>query len=120
MFFVVIIAVLAAYYLYAKWKQSYWRRNGVPQLSPHFIYGDLQLSMTNVKNNAELFYDFYQHFRRMGVKYGGVYAFTGAIFTPVDPEIIKLILLKDFDHFTAHFPNFSKKTIFVKGLFHLE
>ncbi|XP_076269064.1 cytochrome P450 6k1-like [Rhynchophorus ferrugineus] len=120
MFFVVIIAVLAAYYLYAKWKQSYWRRNGVPQLNSHFIYGDLQLSMTNVKNNAELFYDFYQHFRRMGVRYGGVYAFTGAIFTPVDPEIIKLILLKDFDHFTAHFPNFSKKTIFVKGLFHLE
>ncbi|XP_030768433.1 cytochrome P450 6k1-like [Sitophilus oryzae] len=113
--FSVLSAVLLGY-AYSKWRYSYWKRKGVPQLDPSLPFGDTNPD----KSLAETYYDFYQQFRMKDEKFGGVYTMLNPVFVPVDPDLVKQIILRDFDHFTAHFPKFNNPTIFMRSLFHLQ
>lgn len=115
----VFVSVLALIYLYSKWQYSYWKRKGVPQLEPEFFYGNTRDMVNGEKSIADTFLDVYKKFRATGAKYGGVYVVFRHSFVPIAPELIKDILQKNFDHFTAHFPKFGQG-VFTKSLFHLE
>lgn len=113
------IGLATLVYLLAKWRYTYWSRKGVTQLEPEFFYGNVRSMVKGEKSIAVTFLEMYEQFKSLGVKYGGIYSLFNYAFVPIDPELIKDIMQKNFEHFTAHFPTFKDPTIMQKGLFHL-
>jgi cytochrome P450 family 6 len=98
---------LGALYVYFKHKFNYWRERGVLQLKPSFPFGNCGDLVLMRKSFGETFADHYKLFA--GNKFGGVYL----VFRPQllirDPDIIKNIIVKDFDHFLDHGFDFDEK-----------
>ncbi|KAJ8967190.1 hypothetical protein NQ314_003019 [Rhamnusium bicolor] len=51
---------------------------------------------------GELFGQFYLQLKEKGIKHGGAYFFWKPLYIPVDPDIIKHILIRDFENFPNH------------------
>ncbi|CAL4106072.1 unnamed protein product [Meganyctiphanes norvegica] len=84
-------------WLYNKWRHNYWARRGVPSAPATPLFGHMHKLMENVHFYNDEVYN----------KYGGsVFSGRYEMFIPVlvvgDPELIKHITIKDFDHFTDH------------------
>ncbi|KAJ8941633.1 hypothetical protein NQ318_010659 [Aromia moschata] len=99
----ILIGILLAAYLYMKKvRYNYWKRRGLPYVEPEFFYGNMKRSIKGEVHMAEDFGKCYREFKRRGLKHGGMYFFFNPVYLPVDPELIKNILHKDFDHFVNH------------------
>ncbi|CAG9764664.1 unnamed protein product [Ceutorhynchus assimilis] len=114
--------VIIFLHLYSKWKLTYWKKRGVPQLKPIFFYGDGKDVVKGNKSLAQFTLERYKEFRAMGVPYGGTYITLRKVFVPIAPEFIKDIMQKNFECFTAHFPKneLTNNKIFNKNLFNIE
>jgi cytochrome P450 family 6 len=88
---------LTAIYVYFRVSFSYWKRRGVPTLKPIPPFGDLGDAIFTGKNFQQLVNEFYEDFD--GHKFGGIYSFAAPLLLLRDPEIIKNVLVKDFDEF---------------------
>ncbi|XP_072392645.1 cytochrome P450 6a2-like [Diabrotica undecimpunctata] len=98
-----------AIYVYQKWHYDYWKRRGVYQVQPHFLYGNLKdFSNGNLCISDQL-KKLYNEFKSKGLRYGGYYAFMKPTFMPIDVNIVKNILQKDFGHFVNRGIYFNKK-----------
>jgi cytochrome P450 family 6 len=76
---------------------SYWKKRGVPTLKPTPPFGDLSDAIFTEKNVQRVVNEFYKDFD--GQKFGGIYSFATPSLLLRDPEIIKNVLVKDFDKF---------------------
>lgn len=83
-----VVTILAVFYLYKKWAWSYWSRRGVETYEPN-----------NFMDIGLQYYESYFHFKKRGLKHGGTYLFFLPHYIPVDLDIIKRILIADFDNF---------------------
>ncbi|XP_050305705.1 cytochrome P450 6A1-like [Anthonomus grandis grandis] len=121
-FLLLLVTVLPTiFYFYLKWHHAYWKRRGVPQLEPEFLYGNTRGMIRGETSAAESFLDFYKQFKAKGCPYGGIYNTYRKVFLPIDPKVIKQIMQKDFEHFNGHFPSrLLKQSILTKNLFDLE
>ncbi|XP_047994460.1 probable cytochrome P450 6a14 [Leguminivora glycinivorella] len=87
-------------YLWFQYKYTYWSRRGVSGPKPTFPFGNIT---DVIKRKSQFFqpyidnYDKYKH-----LPYVGMYSFYRPVLSIHDPDIAKLILIKDFDHFQAH------------------
>ena len=88
---------LTAVYIYFKVSFSYWKKRGVPTLNPTPPFGDLGAAFFKRKNASQLIHESYKAFD--GKNFGGLYSFTVPSLLVRDPEVIKNILVKDFDKF---------------------
>ena len=88
---------LTAIYVYFKVSFSYWKKRGVPTLNPIPPFGDIGGAFFKRKNFSQLLNESYKAFE--GNKFGGLYSFTVPSLLVRDPELIKDILVKDFDKF---------------------
>jgi cytochrome P450 family 6 len=88
---------LTAIYIYFKVSFSYWKKRGVPTLNPIPPFGDIGAAFFKQKNAIQLINESYKAFD--GKKFGGLYTFTVPSLLVRDPEVIKDILVKDFDKF---------------------
>lgn len=96
------IAVLILLYTYNRYSFSYWKRHGIfafPTLP--FVGNAIDLIKQKHFFGTE-FKIIYDSLKAKGLKYGGYYFFIKPIFVPVDLELIRNILIKDFNHFTDH------------------
>lgn len=113
--------VFVALYRYITHKQRHFERLGVPHLKPTFLFGS-QLPVFLRQRS------FIEHMRAMynelpAAKYCGAYNCLGPMIILRDPELIKEITIKHFDHFTDHMsylsdeldPLFSKNLFFLRG-----
>jgi cytochrome P450 family 6 len=89
--------VLAAIYVYYRVSFLYWKKLGVPTLKPTLPFGDLNGSVFTGKRFLDFVNDFYKDFD--GQKFGGLYTFTTPLLLLRDPEVMKTVLVKDFDKF---------------------
>lgn len=96
-----LVIITSLFVLVVKWKQQYWTRKGVPQLNPTLIFGDFGPVFSSSTSYKDFFLDIYKSARSAGHKYVGVYAMAKAQFVPIDIELIKTILSKDFNYFTS-------------------
>ncbi|XP_031353127.1 probable cytochrome P450 6a13 [Photinus pyralis] len=85
--------------IYVKWRYTYWKRRNVPQLSPSLPFGDMENPLARKHGVGELIAVFYRKFKESGEKHAGVYVFASPNYLPIDPELIKNIMRKDFQHF---------------------
>jgi cytochrome P450 family 6 len=88
---------LTAIYVYFKVSFSYWKKRGVPTLNPIPPFGDIGAAFFTRKNVFQIINESYRAFE--GKKVGGLYTFTDPSLLVRDPEVIKDILVKDFDKF---------------------
>ncbi|XP_044255032.1 cytochrome P450 6A1-like [Tribolium madens] len=98
----VFALVLIAVSTYFKWHLSYWNRLGVPSLKPVLFFGDTKNLFLSKCTIGEQFREFYNNFKSKGYKHGGIFFGPKPFYIPIDLEIIKHILQKDFQHFMDH------------------
>ncbi|KAF2887170.1 hypothetical protein ILUMI_19003 [Ignelater luminosus] len=121
MFWFLVVGGLAIliYYVFVN-PFKYWAKRGVPQDTIFKIWLKTVLDIIQYRpatDNLRKLYD-----DLSGKRYGGVYQ----LFTPMlcirDPELIKQITVKDFDHFTDHFNFFptNNEPLWEKNLFSLK
>lgn len=90
------IAAAIAIFTYFKWSFQYWERKGVPFLKPSIPFGNLENFFASKRAPGIVTRDAYNELKKMGVKFGGFYALTRPTLIPVDPEIVRSVLAKDF------------------------
>ncbi|KAF2887153.1 hypothetical protein ILUMI_19020, partial [Ignelater luminosus] len=96
---VLILTVLVGIYFYFRHCFKYWKRKGMPYVEPTFPFGSISNPMFAPKSLGEQFKNFYSTFKGKGHKHLGVYGFAAPMYIPIDIELIKNIMQKDFDHF---------------------
>ncbi|XP_018571707.1 probable cytochrome P450 6a13 [Anoplophora glabripennis] len=99
-FIALVIVILPLTYIYLKKKYyTYWAKRGVPYIDPKFFYGDGMKILKGEISHAEQYLEFYKLFKARGVRHGGIYILFSPVYMPIDPELIRNFLQKDFDHF---------------------
>ncbi len=103
--FVEIILVVAAipvlFYLFMTWKFDYWKRRGVPFIEPRFPAG----SFPKTGKKQPLLTTLLQHSKQMkGQPYYGMFFFRSPILVVQDPDLLRSIMVKDFDSFVDRNP----------------
>ncbi|CAD7083748.1 unnamed protein product [Hermetia illucens] len=99
-FLVLIVGVLIGALVLVLWmeqKFTYWRQLGVPYEEPDFFYGNLK-GVDQYQHDGLLTQKFYEKFKGKG-PFVGVYFFLKPVAIPTDIELVKNILIKDFNFF---------------------
>jgi cytochrome P450 family 6 len=89
--------ILAAIYIYIKSSYSYWTKLGIPIYNPVVPFGNFSETFAKNIGLQALLLQFYKAFE--GHKLGGLYGLTSKFLLVRDPDLIRDILVKDFDHF---------------------
>lgn len=93
-----IIFTYSVHWLFRR-HYGYWKEKNVPSLYPIVPVGDLLNVVIRKWTLGQAIGEHYLEFSRMGVKHGGIYALHRPVYIPVDPDIIKHILITDSDNF---------------------
>ncbi|XP_064107333.1 cytochrome P450 9e2-like [Macrobrachium nipponense] len=93
-----LVILVATFWLYNKHKFSYWAKRGV--LSPPTIplLGHMTETFSTKRGKWVFDNEVYRDYNKNGL--AGIYTFYSPILYVSDPEMIKSIFIKDFDHFT--------------------
>ncbi|XP_060522639.1 cytochrome P450 9e2-like [Cylas formicarius] len=78
----------------------YWRDLGVKQSKPWVLFGDNWVTVFRLKSFDEMLVWLYNMYPNE--RYFGIYQFYLPALLIRDPELIKQLTVKDFDHFTDH------------------
>ncbi|XP_014097896.2 probable cytochrome P450 6a13 [Bactrocera oleae] len=84
---------------FLRYKFQYWKKLGVPEPTTYYL-GNFRLIKSMHK--TELLREYYQKFRGKA-KLIGTYVFTKPIIIVLDLDLVKTILIKDFNKFTDRF-----------------
>nr|CAH7721226.1 unnamed protein product [Callosobruchus chinensis] len=117
---VTVLTIGFGLYLFLKYRFSYWERRGVKQSDAIWIFGDNLRQMLMRETFADMMkrlHDLYPNDR-----YTGGYQLLVPTLMIRDPELIKTICVKDFDHFSNHrtFVPEDVDPLFGKNLFALK
>jgi cytochrome P450 family 6 len=95
-------ALFLAYliYWYSTSTFNYWKEKGIPYVKPTPGFGNTR-KMFFKTSFAEQFKAFYDEFD--GKPFCGVFQFRSPILVVRDPDIIRLVLVKDFSYFQVIF-----------------
>lgn len=98
---ILISVVLAVYYYIIKRFLSfnYWHLRKVPYLKPSFPLGNLK-GVGKDFHISQVIRNVYNEFKNTGAKFCGVYFWSRPVAIILDLELIKDILIKDFNSFT--------------------
>ncbi|XP_063917833.1 cytochrome P450 9e2-like [Zophobas morio] len=99
----ILVAVAAAlgYWVLIR-PHKYWLKKGVKQGNPAFIFGESWAKLTQKQSFPEMVEMVYN--MHPNTRYSGFYQFLLPTLVLKDPELIKQITVKDFDHFVDHQP----------------
>lgn len=103
----VFVAFFGALYIYFKHKFTYWEKRGVLYLKPSFPLGNCKDLVLMRKSFGETYTELYKKLTRN--KFGGIYLMHRPQLMIRDPDLIKAVLVKDFDHFHDHGFAFDEK-----------
>lgn len=101
-----IFAILSAIVSYIIWffrkSFAYWKERGLDYLEPVIPFGNAFSLVKKKVTLGELFAQQYLEIKKKGLKHGGTYFYWTPVYMPVDPTIIKHILISDFEYFPNH------------------
>ncbi|XP_057666389.1 probable cytochrome P450 6a13 isoform X1 [Diorhabda carinulata] len=98
-FIISITTLIAILFFYIKYKYSFWKTRGIPQLTPTFPFGNYVKSLPKGIALGAVTKRYYDAFKKMGCKFGGVYIGLDPYLVIMDPNYAKDILVKDFQYF---------------------
>lgn len=90
------VLIIVIIFIYVKWSFRYWERKGVPVLPARFPFGNIDNPFWTERTFGLIVKGLYDDFKRKDAKFGGIYFLTRPVFVPVDPEIVRNVLAKDF------------------------
>nr|AKZ17701.1 cytochrome P450 monooxygenase CYP9Z63 [Tenebrio molitor] len=93
------IVVLGYFWLLAR-QNKYWLEKGVNQGRYMTVFGDSWKIIVRKQSFAEMVLEVYNKFPNC--RYSGIYQFFAPTLLIRDPDLIKQITVKDFDHFVDH------------------
>ncbi|KAJ8955213.1 hypothetical protein NQ317_001066 [Molorchus minor] len=93
-----LVAFLFYYYIIKPFE--YWKERGVKQGKPLWIFGDSWGPALRIHSFGEMAQMIYK--QCPGARYSGFYQFFVPTLLLKDPDLIKLITVRDFEHFTDH------------------
>ncbi|EZA57481.1 Cytochrome P450 9e2 [Ooceraea biroi] len=96
----IAIVILSIYYFFNFWNSNFFKKHGVMHVPPVPIFGNITPIMFRRKAFPDYMITLYNKFA--DAKYFGCYATTTPVFVLRDPEIIKSVLIKNFDSFPDH------------------
>ncbi|XP_022824884.1 cytochrome P450 6B2-like isoform X4 [Spodoptera litura] len=99
MFLYLSITVLILVYYIITRKYDYWKVRNVPHITPTFVLGNYGNLFLQKKYMGETLQEYCNNFPN--AKYIGGFYGTEPVLIPLDPEIIKLIVTKDFYFFNG-------------------
>ena len=98
---------LLVLYVYFQICYSYWKERGIPTLKPIAPFGNFSYSILSGKNPGFEITELYKAFE--GHTVGGLYSFGTPSLLLRHPDVIKDILVKDFDHFYSRGRKFNEE-----------
>ncbi|XP_076657346.1 uncharacterized protein LOC143361655 [Halictus rubicundus] len=115
------LVVGAALYYYLKGLTTFFKDRGIPEARSVPLFGSLWKVLLQQRNFAEIVNDIYKE--NPDTKYIGVYDFSTPMIMIRDPELIKSVTVKNFEHFQDHRslkaddiePMFSKNLFALTG-----
>ncbi|KAI4459285.1 cytochrome p450 [Holotrichia oblita] len=102
LFIIVLISLVIATLLYFRSAHSYWKKRNVNYIEPTFPWGNLENPLFLKRGVIGIVQDAYKQFKSKQKRFGGIYFFHKPMLIPVDLQLIKNILTKDFSHFVNH------------------
>jgi cytochrome P450 family 9 len=107
-------------YLLSTWTHDHFSKKNVPHFKPVPFFGNIGPLVLKMVSYPEFVFTMYSRFK--GHKYAGVYEFLNPTIVLRDPELIKMVTVKDFEHFLDRRAPVSEeaKSLFGKGLFNLK
>ncbi|KAF5285150.1 hypothetical protein FQA39_LY16839 [Lamprigera yunnana] len=116
---ITIISIVVLYF-HVKKQLIFWKNKGVFTMEPGFLIGNAKELILKRESIGSAIANFYNLMKRKSIPYGGFYFLTKPIFVPVDIELIKHIMIHDFDHFTGHLMNSFEWDPITKHIFALK
>uniref|UniRef100_A0A2H1VU17 unspecific monooxygenase n=1 Tax=Spodoptera frugiperda TaxID=7108 RepID=A0A2H1VU17_SPOFR len=93
----VVLVLIFLFYYVVSLKHNYWKARNVRYAKPTFLLGNFTDTYLDKKFNGEIIDEICKQFP--DEKYVGAFNGTKPVLIPKDPEIIKLIVTKDFYYF---------------------
>lgn len=106
-FVIFILIVFMWIYFWLKKRQNYWRDRGFPSGKFEFPFGSFRGIGTD-KSLCVGLDEYYRKFKGKGPAVG-LFCFTKPVILPTDPELIKSILIQNFDNFHDRFIYYNKE-----------
>ncbi|XP_044728026.1 cytochrome P450 6k1-like [Chrysoperla carnea] len=100
-----LLLILLAYY-YFSYKFTYWKRKGVQSFPVTIPSGNILQILVCRKSYTSVFTEIY---KKINGAYAGIYFGLFPVLFVKDPEIIKDVLIKKFDHFQNRGVHFDEK-----------
>lgn len=94
-----LTVILVLLYFYIKKKFRYWADRGVPFLEPEIPFGNIR-GLNSKISLAEFTENAYKKLKGKGIL-AGLYFYTKPVLFPLDLDLIKNILVKDFHCFSG-------------------
>lgn len=94
---IIIFTIATVIALFYKHQFSYWRKRNVPHFPAVFPHGNLA-GVGRIKCAAEVISEIYHAFRNNNVIVGMYMLYSPAVLL-IDPEIIKAVIVQDFNAF---------------------
>lgn len=86
MIFAILLTFTAVFgYFFSQYSLNYWRRNGIKQLEPKFIFGDAYSLLTSKTSMGEFFQGLYTKYKNSKVL--GVYISYKPVLLVNDPKV---------------------------------
>nr|UZQ22243.1 cytochrome P450 CYP6MS8 [Sitophilus zeamais] len=114
-----LISAILLFFLYVKWQHTYWKRLGVYQFDTEFLFGDTKNEVLGKASIFEAIKEKYKQLKALNLKHGGIYMLLKPVYVPVDLDLIKRIVVKDFSYFQGHIDNIHPKDNLSMNLFGL-
>ncbi|GJQ77922.1 Cyp6a9 [Trypoxylus dichotomus] len=95
-----VVLLITSIFFYFKWCYSYWKRKNIPSPKPILPFGNILDSKYSLPSMHEILKLIYDDMKGRGHKHCGLYVFSRPIYLLIDPEYIKVIMTRDFHHFT--------------------
>ncbi|BFG03551.1 probable cytochrome P450 6a23 [Drosophila madeirensis] len=96
---VALIAIVVSLILFAaRRRHGYWQRRGIPHDVPHPLFGNVK-DWPKKQHIAVIFKDYYRKYKSAKYPFAGFYFFFTRTAVVTDIDLVKRVLIKDFNHF---------------------
>nr|CAD7463026.1 unnamed protein product [Timema tahoe] len=96
----IVIILIYVIHLVATWNYDYFSKRNIPYSRPVPFLGSMTPQLFGRKSNADVVWELYKKYK--GHRLSGFFQFHKPITFINDSELIKMIMVKDFDHFVDH------------------
>ncbi|KAG6443771.1 hypothetical protein O3G_MSEX003035 [Manduca sexta] len=110
-FFILISTVIALYFYYTS-TFDHFEKKGIPFMKPVILFGNLGPRFKAKKSFHQYQLDIYQYFK--GHPYGGIFEGRKPVLYILDPDLLKAIVVRDFEHFTDRMILNSKEPVYAR------